>query len=140
VFRDFLFKADHGIRDMHRKLLASRSARAQHVQAHPSDDRRQPGPHVLYGPGILVSNPQPCLLKGIVGFADRPEHPVGEPAEMRSVLLEPFGQPLAVVHRQFVASPITWSPVVVVGKVGGEGRRRQEEEEHGSADLAIADS
>ena len=125
--------AHHRIRDVHRRLLASRAARAQHVQAHPPDDRRQPGLHVLDAPGILVANPQPGLLKGIVGLAHRPEHPVGDRAEMRSVLLEPFGQPLALVHRHPATS--RW-----YGDVGGQGRRRQEQEEHGSADLAVADS
>ena len=70
MFEVIILEADHGIRHVHRELLASCSARAQHVQRHPADDRRQPGPHVLYGRGILVANPQPCLLQGIVGFAD----------------------------------------------------------------------
>jgi hypothetical protein len=30
-------------------------------------------------------------LEGIVGFAHRPEHAVGDRAQMRSVLLEAFG-------------------------------------------------
>ena len=107
---------------------------------HPADDCRQPGPHVLYSRGILVANPQPCLLQGILGFADRPEHPVGDCAEMRSVLLEPLGQPLALVHRQLPAREINRSPVVVVADAGGQGRRRQDQEEHGSTDLAVAGS
>jgi hypothetical protein len=117
VFRVILLKVDDGIRDVHRELLASRCARAQHVQAHPPDDRRQPGPHVLNCRGILVANPQPRLLQGIVGFADRPEHPLGDPAEMPSVLLEPFGQPLALFHGQLGAPVMT-----VTSGCGRQGR------------------
>ena len=45
-------------------------------QTHPTDDRRQRGLHLLNGPGILVANPQPCLMKDIVAVAQRPEHRV----------------------------------------------------------------
>ena len=41
------------------------------------------------GRGIVIANPQPCLLQGVVGFANQPEHPVGDRAEVRPVLLEP---------------------------------------------------
>jgi hypothetical protein len=125
---------------MHRKLFAARSARVQHVQAHPTDDRRQPRLHVVHGPGILVADPQPCLLESIVGFAHRTEHSVGDRAKMRSVLLEPFGQPRALVHRQLPAPTIRSSPVAVVGDVGGQSSRRQKQEERGLADLAVAHS
>jgi hypothetical protein len=43
-----------------RELLPPGAPRSQHVQTHPTDHRRQPGPQVLYGPGILVANPQPA--------------------------------------------------------------------------------
>jgi hypothetical protein len=39
----------------------------------------------------LVANPKPCFLEGIIGFAHRPEHPVSDRAQMRSVLLKAFG-------------------------------------------------
>ena len=103
--------------DVHRALVAPRCARAQHVQAHPPDDRRQPGPHVLNGRGILVANPQPCLLQGVVGFADRSEHPIGDRPEMPSVLLEPFGQSLTLVHRQLRGLVMTFT--------SGCGRQRR---------------
>ena len=44
--------------------------------------------------GILIANPQPGLLKRVVGLAHRPEHPVGDRAEVGPVLLE------RLVHRQ----------------------------------------
>ena len=38
--------------------------------------------------------PQPGLLDGVVGLAERAEHPVGDRAQAGPVLLEPLGQPV----------------------------------------------
>lgn len=45
---------------------------------------------------------------GIFGFAYRPEHPVGDRPEMRALLLETLGQPLALTNGQLSAPPIGW--------------------------------
>jgi len=39
-------------------------------------------------PRILVAYPKPCFLQRIIGFHDRPKHPVRDRAQVRSVLLE----------------------------------------------------
>ncbi len=49
--------------------------------------------------GILVANPKPCFLQGVVGFGHRSEHPVGDRAQTPTMLLEAFGQPITLIHR-----------------------------------------
>ena len=73
------------------ELLAPCPARAQHVQAHAGDDRRQPAAQVGDGVGVGAAEAQPRLLDGVVGLAERAEHPVGDRAQMRPVLLELLG-------------------------------------------------
>ena len=82
-----------------REPLPPDSPGAEHVQAHPPEDRRQPGSHVLDGAGIVVADPQPRFLESVIGFGRRSEHPGGDGVQVPSVLLEPFGQPLALVHQ-----------------------------------------
>ncbi len=86
---------------------SSRRARRERTSCErfPPDDRRQPGLHVFNVRRILVANPQPCFLEGIVGFGRRSEHPVGDGAQVGSVLLEAFSQPLALIHRSARLSP-----------------------------------
>ncbi len=96
---DAAFEADDGVGHVDvRELFAPCSPGAQHVQAHAPDNGGQPGLHVLDAPRILVAEPKPCLLEGVVGFAHRPQHPVGNPPQMRTVLLKALRQPLAVLH------------------------------------------
>ena len=76
-----------------------RGARAQHVQAHPSDDRGQPSAQVLDAARLGAAETQPGFLDGVVRFADRAEHPVGHRPQVTSVLLESLCQPILFVHR-----------------------------------------
>ena len=73
------------------EVLAPRAARAQHVQAHAADDRRQPAAQVVDRLGVGAAEAQPRLLDGVVGLAQRAEHPVGDRAQVRPVLLELLG-------------------------------------------------
>ena len=81
------------------RLLAPRLARAQHVQAHPRDDRRQPSAQVLDAAGVGAAEPQPGFLHGVVRLAQRAEHPVGHRPQVGAVGLEPLRQPVVFVHR-----------------------------------------
>ena len=81
------------------RLLAPRVARAQHVQADARDDGRQPAAEVLDVARVGAAEPQPGLLDGVVGLAERAEHPVGHRPQVGPVRLEPLRQPVALVHR-----------------------------------------
>jgi hypothetical protein len=80
------------------RLLAARSARAQHVERHPGDDGRQPRAQVLDLVGLRPAEAQPGLLDGVVGLAGRAEHPVGHRAQVATVGLEAVGERNVVVH------------------------------------------
>ena len=71
--------------------------RAQHVEADAADDRRQPPAEVRRPRGVGAAQPQPRLLHGVLGLGDRAEHPVGDRPQLRAVLLELLGQPVAIV-------------------------------------------
>ena len=64
-------------------------ARAQHVEAHPRATTvvSQP-PEVLDVARVGAAEPQPGLLDGVVGLAQRAEHPVGHRPQVGAVLLE----------------------------------------------------
>jgi nucleoside-diphosphate-sugar epimerase len=65
----------------------------------------QPATEVLDSFRVGTAQPQPSVLDGVVGLAHRAEHPVGHGSQTRSVLLESFGQPFALVHRCHVPPP-----------------------------------
>jgi hypothetical protein len=48
-------------------------------------------------PWLGAAQPQPRVLNGIVGLAQRAEHPIRNCPQMRAILLEPFRKPLVVV-------------------------------------------
>ena len=48
--------------------------------------------------GVGAAEPQPRLLHGVVGLAQRAEHAVGDRAQVRAVLLEELGQPILFVQ------------------------------------------
>ncbi len=79
--------------------LAARPARSQHVQADPSDDRRQPRPQVVDVGRVGAAQADPGFLDGVVRLGHGAEHPEGDAAQVRAVVLEPFGEPILVVHR-----------------------------------------
>jgi hypothetical protein len=96
-------------------LLAPGPAAAEHVQAHPGHHRGQPAAQVLDPAGVGAAEPQPGLLDGVVGLAERAEHPVGHRPQAGPLLLEPLGQPWPLVHhvtslRRRVSSQSTRQP------------------------------
>lgn len=82
---------------------------AQHVEADPGDDRRQPGLQVVdvVGPGAV--DPLPGILDGVVGLGERAKHPVGHGSQMGPVLLEPAGEPLVVRHASYASLMSLWA-------------------------------
>ena len=80
------------------RLLATRPARAQHVQRHARDHRGQPCSEILDVARVGAAEPQPGVLDRVVSLAERPEHPVGHRTQPGSVLLEALGQPLLIIH------------------------------------------
>ena len=74
---------------------------SRHTRA---DDRRQPPTEVLDIARLGAAEAQPGLLDRVVGFARRPEQPVGDRPEMGPVRLEPFRQLSVVVHRHILPS------------------------------------
>jgi hypothetical protein len=79
-------------------VLAPRAARAQHVEAHAPDHGRQPATEVLDRGVVAPAKPQPRLLDRVVAVVDRAEHPVGDAPQVRAVLFELLGEPVAVAH------------------------------------------
>jgi hypothetical protein len=51
-------------------LLSAGSARAEHVEADPADDHRQPGPEVGRAAGVVAVQPNPRLLDRVLSLAD----------------------------------------------------------------------
>lgn len=74
-----------------RVVLASRPARPEHVEADPPDDDGEPTAKVIGASRVPPIEPDPRLLHGVVGFADRAEHPVSDPAQVRALVLELLG-------------------------------------------------
>jgi hypothetical protein len=90
------------------RLLAPRFARAEHVQRYACDDRGQPAAEVLDLARVGAAEPQPGVLDGVVGLAGRAEHPIGDRAEMRSVILELPGEPFLLIHVTFLPRSVSW--------------------------------
>ncbi len=86
-------------------LLATGLSRAEHVEADPGDDGRQPAAEVLDVVDVGSLEPDPRLLEGIVGVGDRPEHAIGHRPQVRSLLLEARCQPLPFIHRSHSSIP-----------------------------------
>ena len=80
------------------RLLAARPARAEHVQADPRDDRRQPRVEAVDLRRVGAPQPQPGLLHGVVGLAQRAEDPVGDRAQPGPLAVERVGE-IEFVHR-----------------------------------------
>jgi hypothetical protein len=79
-------------------LLAPRPARAEHVQRHAGGGGRQPSAEVPHLARVGAAEPQPGVLHGVVGLAQRAEHPVGHGPQLRPVLLKALGQPFLVIQ------------------------------------------
>ena len=94
-------------------LRARRAARGTPGRA-PARPGRQPAAQVvdLAGVGAAAAEPQPGSLDGVVGLAERAEHPVGHRPQVGAVGLEPLGQPVVLVHRRYL--PPSPSDITVV--------------------------
>ena len=79
-------------------FLAARFPGARHVETDTCDHGREPPAGVLDAAGVRTTHPRPRLLKGVVGFAQRPEHPSGHRPQVGAVSLEPLRQVFAFVH------------------------------------------
>jgi hypothetical protein len=79
----------------------------ERVQRDAGDDRGQPSLEVLDLARVGAADPQPGVLDGVVGLAERAEHPVGDRAEMRPVLLELLGEPLLLIHVTFLSCRVS---------------------------------
>ena len=90
------------------RLLAPRPARAEHVQRDAGDDRRQPGAEVLDVARVGAAEPEPGVLDGVVGLAERAEHPVGDRAQTRSLILELPGEPFVLIHVTYLPRSVSW--------------------------------
>ena len=84
--------ADDGIRDVH---AVADLARAQHVEADAGGHGGQPAAQVVDVAGLGPAEPEPGLLHGILGLAERAEHPVGHRAQLGAMGLEAICQ---VIH------------------------------------------
>ena len=80
------------------RLLAAHLARAQHVQAHPRHDRRQPPLEVLDSARVGAVEPQPGFMDGVVRLAQRAEHPVGHRPQVGALGLESLRQHFPIVN------------------------------------------
>jgi hypothetical protein len=97
--------ADDRVRQVHpQRLLPPDGAGTQHVQAYSRDNGGQPAVEVLHAIGAHAADPQPGLLHGIVGLAERAQHPVGHRPQVGSVGLEALGKAVALGHRH-IPSP-----------------------------------
>lgn len=72
--------------------------RAEHVQAHPRNDRRQPAGEVLHIACVGAAGSQPRLLECVVGVRHRAEHSICDRPQARPMLLEPLREQFAFVH------------------------------------------
>ena len=89
---------DHRVRHVRvERFLVPGHPGPQHVQADAGHHGGQPRAQVLHL-GARPVQPQPGLLDGVVGLAQRAEHPVGHGAQVRAVRLELSGRPVCRVH------------------------------------------
>ena len=54
-----------------------------------------------------AAEPQPGVLDGVVGLAERAEHPIGDCAEVRPLILELFGEPFLLIHVTYLQSSVS---------------------------------
>ena len=83
-------------------VLAAGAAGAQHVEGDPGDDGGEPAAHVLHLACFGAVEAEPALLHGVLGFAQRAEHPVGDCPQVGAVLLELSRLPVCVLHRHIL--------------------------------------
>jgi hypothetical protein len=115
-------------------LLAPRPARAQHVEAHPRDDRRHPSAEVLDAARTGAAEMEPGLLHGDVRLARRAEHRVRP--QVGPVGLELLRQRVVLVHRSHSSSR---SVITVTNETQPDVTRRTESEPRRSASRSASD-
>src|SRR5262249_2110322 len=96
------------------RLLAARAPGSQHVEADPSDDRRQPAGEVVQRLSLGPAKAQPGLLHCVRGVTRGPQDATRDLLQSLAVILEPFGHPGLLVHR---------SPFSHVVRHGGDAAR-----------------
>ena len=87
------------------RVFAPRLALPQHIEANARHHRRQPAAEIADVAGVGAAEPQPGFLHGVLGFAARAKHAVGDRPQAAAVGLELPGQRVFFVHRShsFVA-------------------------------------
>jgi hypothetical protein len=84
------------------RLLLSGTARPEHVEADTRYHGGQPPAEVVDRSVVGAAQPQPRLLDRVIALVEGAEHPIGDPPQVRALLLELRCEPVAVAHR---ASP-----------------------------------
>src|SRR4029450_5699349 len=79
----------------------------EHFPPHTCDNCRPPAAEVLDLAPICTAEPQPGVLNRVVGLAERPEHPVCDGPQMRSVVLELPGEPFLLIHVTFLMRSVS---------------------------------
>jgi len=121
---------EDGIRHPDERCLVPALACPEHVQTHAPSHRRQPRAHLFDFAGVGASEPQPGLLHRVLGFAEGAEHAVRDRAQVATVLLESFRQPVGLLHRPIAAqglrkrSPPFRTPPSTRSAVGGRAGGR----------------
>jgi hypothetical protein len=80
------------------RVFAAGFARAQHVEADAGGDGGEPAAEVVDVVGFCTAQAQPAFLDRVVGLTERTEHAISHAAQARAVLLEVFGEPVALSH------------------------------------------
>src|SRR5262249_15141009 len=78
------------------RLFGMLPATRENTKADPRNDCCQPAAEVLDHSRVRPAQANPGLLHRVVGLGERPEHPVGDSAEVPAVLLEALRQPRAL--------------------------------------------
>jgi len=111
------------------RLFTRGAARPQDIEADACDDRRQPARKVLDRAAVDSVQPQPGFLHCVLALVERAKHLVRHPPQVRTVLLELLGQPVALGHarsrrrqsrrlRSFPApAPAKAAPTLLAGSV-----------------------
>ena len=90
------------------RLLVPRVPRAERVQRDARDDGRQPAAEVLDLARVRATDPEPRVLDGVVSFADRSQHAIGDRAQPRPVIFELTSEPFLLIHVTFPFPEVSW--------------------------------
>src|SRR5262249_34373771 len=79
-------------------FLAPRLSLAQHVEAHPRDNRCQPAGKVPDPACVRATKPQPSFLNRVVGLTPRAEHSISYTLHVGAMGLKSLREPSLLVH------------------------------------------